>query len=83
MVRCDDLERWDGEWVGGEFKTEGIYVYIRLIHVVVQQKLTQHCKAIRPQLNFFKIQKKKKKSSRLYVYFSLFFKEILCISLSF
>ena len=24
---------------------EGIHVYIRLIHVVVQQKLTQHCKA--------------------------------------
>jgi len=26
--------------------SEGIYVYIWLIHVVVQQKLTQHCKAI-------------------------------------
>ena len=40
-----------------------IYVYIR-IHVVVQQKLTQQCKAIRPQLkvNFFKIQKKKKRA---------------------
>ena len=25
-------------------KREGIYVYIELIHVVVQQKLTQHCK---------------------------------------
>ena len=24
---------------------EGMYVYIRLIHIVVQQKLTQHCKA--------------------------------------
>ena len=63
-MRCDDLEGWDGEWVGGEFKTEGRYVYIRLIYVVVQQKLTQHCKAIRPQLkvNFFKIQKKKKRA---------------------
>ena len=25
---------------------EKIYVYIWLIHIVVQQKLTQHCKAI-------------------------------------
>ena len=25
---------------------KGIYVYIQLIHFVVQQKLIQHCKAI-------------------------------------
>ena len=24
----------------------GLYVYIQLIHIVIQQKLTQHCKAI-------------------------------------
>ena len=24
----------------------GMYVYIQLIHFVIQQKLTQHCKAI-------------------------------------
>ena len=36
---------WCG-WVGGRFKREGIYVYIQLIHVVVQQKPTQHCKTI-------------------------------------
>ena len=45
---CDDLEGWDRE--GGREAQEGgdmgIYVYIRLIHFVVQQKLTQHCKAI-------------------------------------
>ena len=35
----------------GRSKREGIYVYIGLIHFVVQQKLTQHCKAIIPQLN--------------------------------
>ena len=29
---------------------EGIYVYVWLIHFVVQQKLTQHCKATIPQL---------------------------------
>ena len=42
---CDDLEEWDRE--GGREAQEGedmgIYVYI---HFVVQQKLTQHCKAI-------------------------------------
>ena len=42
---CDDLEGWDVE-VGGMFKREGIYALIYLIHFVVQQKLTQHCKAI-------------------------------------
>ena len=33
-----------GEMEGGG--SEGIYVYIPLIHIVVEQKLTQHCKAI-------------------------------------
>ena len=45
---CDDLEGWDRE--GGREAQEGgdmgIYVYILLIPSVVQQKLTQHCKAI-------------------------------------
>ena len=45
---CDDLEGWDGE--GGREAQEGedmgIYVYIYLIHFVIKQKLTQHCKAI-------------------------------------
>ena len=45
---CDDLEGWDRE---GRRETQeggdmGIYVCIWLIHFVVQQKLTQHCKAI-------------------------------------
>ena len=39
-VLCDDIEGWEGG------KREVIYVHIQLIHVVVQQKLTQHCKAI-------------------------------------
>ena len=30
----------------GEVKRERIHVYIQLIHFIVQQKLTQHCKAI-------------------------------------
>ena len=45
---CNDLETWDRE--GGREAQEGgdmgIYVCIRLIHFVVQQKLTQYCDAI-------------------------------------
>ena len=42
--------------MGGRLKREGIYVYSRLIQVVVTQKATQHCQAITLQLkkNFFK-----------------------------
>ena len=46
---CDDLDGWDGV-MGGGLKREGIYVYIQLIHFVVQQKLTQHCNTIVLQL---------------------------------
>ena len=45
-----------GGGVGGRLKRKEIYVYLWLIHVVVQQKLAQHCKAIVLQL------KKKKKN---------------------
>ena len=38
--------------MGERLKGEGIYVYVQLIHTV-QQKLTEHCKAIILQLNFF------------------------------
>ena len=34
------LSKWEGN-----NKKEGIYVYIQLIHFVLQQKLKQHCKA--------------------------------------
>ena len=44
---CGDLEEWD-EGEGGRSKREGIFVYIQLIHFLVQQKLTQHCKANLP-----------------------------------
>ena len=47
---CDDLERRDGRWEGGRHRREGIYVYLYLIHIVVQQKLTQLCKAVILQL---------------------------------
>ena len=46
---CDDLEEWGGG-VGGRLKREGI----QLTHTVVRKKLTQSCKAIILQLNFFK-----------------------------
>ena len=36
--------------VGRKFQREGIYVYLWLLHFVVQQKLIQHCKAIILQL---------------------------------
>ena len=39
-----------GGGVGGRLKRKEIYVYLWLIHVVVQQKLAQHCKAIVLQL---------------------------------
>ena len=53
----DDLEGWDREdgrevQEGGDM---GIYVCIWLIHFVVQQKLTQHCKTIILQLKKRKI----------------------------
>ena len=42
------LEEWDREG-GRETQEEGdmgMYVYVLLIHFVIQQKLTHHCKAI-------------------------------------
>ena len=67
MVLCDELEGWDrGVWargsVGGRLKKEGIYVYFWLIHIVVQQKPTQHCKAMILQLK----KRKKEKEWRVY-----------------
>ena len=41
---CDDLEEWDGVG-GGRLTRKGMYVYIRPIHGVTQQKPAQHCKA--------------------------------------
>ena len=42
---CDGLDEKDGTGVRGKSTEEGIYIYIQLIHFIVQQKLT-HCKAI-------------------------------------
>ena len=35
---CDDLEQWTGDGVGAKLKREGTYMYIELIHIVVEQK---------------------------------------------
>ena len=47
-VLCDHLEGWDRE--GGRETQEGgdmgTYVYIQLIHFVIQQELTQNCKTM-------------------------------------
>ena len=52
---CNDLEGKDGG-LGGRLTRKGMYVGW-LIHAVVWQKLTQHCKAV-----FLKLKKKKKRS---------------------
>ena len=47
---CADLDGWDGSWGGGRSKNKRIDV---LIHII-QQKLTQDCKAIMSQLKIIK-----------------------------
>ena len=54
---CDDIEGWDVER-GERLIRKGVYVYIWLIHIAVQKKPAQHCKALILQL---KINKKEKK----------------------
>ena len=49
-VLCDNIEGWGG--VGRVVPETGVYVYLRLIHVV-RQKPTQYCKALTLQLIFF------------------------------
>ena len=45
---CDHLEGWDRE--GGREMQEGgdmgIYVFVQMIHFVIEQKLTHHHKAV-------------------------------------
>ena len=53
LVLCDDLEGQDEGWEGDS--RGGICVCLQLIHIVVQQKLTQHFKAIILQLKKYPI----------------------------
>ena len=43
---CSVMTQRGGIRVGGRLKREGIYICLQLIHFIVQQKLTQHRKAI-------------------------------------
>ena len=56
---CDDIEDWNAGWGGREDQKGGDIVYLTLLHIVVRQKPTQHCKAIILQLkiNFKKVRK--------------------------
>ena len=45
--------------VEGRFKKEGTHLYLRLIHVAVWQKPTQHYKAVIFQLKISKLKKKR------------------------
>ena len=45
LPHSHELEGWDGGGVVRRLKRERIYAYLQLIHIVVQQKLAQHCKA--------------------------------------
>ena len=48
---CDNLEGYNGIRGGTEVQEGGdIYIYLGLVHVVMWQKPTQHCKAIILQL---------------------------------
>ena len=64
---CDHLEGWDRD--GGRETQEGgdmgIYVYVELIHFVIKQKLTHHCKAIILQCSNKDVKKKKIRSQTL------------------
>ena len=54
---CDDLEGWEG----GSGQRGHTHTHTELIHVVVWQKATQHCKAIILQLKINSKRRKKKK----------------------
>ena len=62
---CGRGRGWDGGGVGeGGPKGRGMYVYLELIHAVVQQKQSQHCKAVTLQLK----NNLKKEKNCLHVY---------------
>ena len=57
-----------GPGLGGRLRRKGIYVYLQLIHIVVQQKPTQHCRAIIFQLKIHLKMEKKMIHSNTYFY---------------
>ena len=69
-VLCDELEGWDREGGREAQKGEdmGIYVYIQLIQLVVQQKLTQQCEAFILQQRCGKTKKKTRLAMKKFKY---------------
>lgn len=55
MAELKTLKQWGR--VGGRLKEEGIYVYLQLIHIVIQQKPIQHCKTVNLQSKIWKTEK--------------------------
>jgi len=55
-VLWNNLKEWD-EGLGGRVKREKLHVCLQLIHTVVQQKLTQHGKAVILQFKIIIIKK--------------------------
>ena len=54
LVLCDGLHGWDGvEGMGGKYMGGGRRCMLIAYHIVIQQKLIHHCKAIIRQSNFF------------------------------
>jgi len=53
--------------VGGNLKRKGIYVYLWLIHVVVQLKLIQHYKSIIFQLKSILPKKLSPRTKKIYM----------------
>ena len=54
-VLCDNRKGWDGMAGGRRFKTEGIYVYLWLIHTVVWKKPHNTAEQLSLQKEFQKI----------------------------
>ena len=45
-AQCSVITQRGGLGAGGEAQEGRVYVYIWLIHIAIQQKLTKHCEAI-------------------------------------
>jgi len=50
--------------VGGRLTKKGIYVYLQRIYDVIQQKTTQHCKAIILQLKKLRLRNSRNRKNR-------------------
>ena len=60
-----------GSEMGQQFRREGTYLYLWLIHVDIEQKPIQYCKAIILQLKVNTLKKKKKNAFQVTVSFMM------------